>query len=212
MKWRFSNKRFSFALKVVFGQYPSLPAFPQCRNRRSECLQTSTKGVTLTGTSETSCGWCGSWATKNEPYQTLPFAPLIQTNLWVCWWKERRRKASTGHRSMDLQWLLTCFNKYEQDAPPLHNNPAFKTHPISFPSLADWRNPCWEHKGKSIYTIGSFGCVWYEGRRRWSQQWRNKGESSLMNQLYGPRKGELLGLLAVPAEQKRFPPLPFCEE
>lgn len=33
-----------------------------------------------------------------------------------------------------------------------------------------------------------------------------------MNQLYGPRKGELLGLLAVPAEQKIFPPLPFCEE
>lgn len=134
MKWCFSNKRFFFALKVVFGQYPSLPVFPQCRNRRSECLQTSTKGVTLAGTSETSCGWCGSWATKNEPYQTLPFAPLIQANLWVCWWKKRRRKASTGHRSMDLQWLLTCFNKYEQDAPPLHNNPAFKTHPISFPS------------------------------------------------------------------------------
>ena len=83
---------------------------------------------------------------------------LVSSNPSICpidpgwaagsWRKEWRRKANTGHKSMDLQWLLVCSGEKTQDTPPLWS--ADKRSLFSV-SLRGWRNPCRVREGESVY-------------------------------------------------------------
>lgn len=57
----------------------------------------------------------------HEPVRISPIKPSIclidpDTAVGSCW-GEWRRKANTGHRSMDLQWLLVCLNTHTHTPP-----------------------------------------------------------------------------------------------
>lgn len=144
-----------------------------------------------------------TWVTNKAEFvvSNSPFAWSMQTQLW-----DPAEEETKKGRQMNRVQLRHTHTRLSTTA---QTNGRGSISPLSWGLTCS--NPCQVHKGGSVYAIRSSASIWYESRRQWSRKCRNKGDNSLINQSWSPRKREPLGLLTVWAAQNGFPPLSSCE-